>query len=194
MENNKSVWDDIKKVWGRIAAVIVAVGTIATVVTQVFHTPPEFTYTVFICIGLVLLIVSFYVDKQTQYTNERINLVEHRAREDFTKAMQEQKKMQEEYKQDSDNRIESFKDDVKELIETTKETRRDTLRIQLLMILTHQPENVDTILKLAETYFVNLHGDWYMTSEFNKWAKAHDVIVPNNIYKAMDDTHKNNEE
>ena len=29
-----------------------------------------------------------------------------------------------------------------------------------------------------------------MTSEFSKWAKAHDVIIPSNIYKAIDDNHK----
>lgn len=30
-----------------------------------------------------------------------------------------------------------------------------------------------------------------MTNEFTKWAKAHDVEVPNNIYQAMDESHKN---
>jgi hypothetical protein len=59
------------------------------------------------------------------------------------------------------------------------------------MILEQQPGNIDTILKLAEEYFVKLGGDWYMTSEFNKWAKAHEIIVPTSIYKAIDDNHKN---
>ena len=29
-----------------------------------------------------------------------------------------------------------------------------------------------------------------MTSEFNKWAKTHDIIIPTSIYKAIDDNHK----
>lgn len=98
--------------------------------------------------------------------------------------------MSDEYRQDTERRIQHFTDAVDTLINTTNETRKDTLRIQLLMILEHQPDNIDTILKLAESYFVELHGDWYMTSEFNKWAKAHDIEVPNHIYKAIDDNHK----
>ena len=56
------------------------------------------------------------------------------------------------------------------------------------MVMSHQPNNVDTILKLAEQYFVKLRGDWYMTNEFGKWAKEHDVTIPTNIIKAMNDT------
>jgi hypothetical protein len=60
------------------------------------------------------------------------------------------------------------------------------------MIMEHHPENVDTILKLAELYFIKLHGDWYMTNVFNKWAKEHDIVVPAHIYEAIDKTHENN--
>lgn len=189
MDSQKSVWTDIAKVWGRIAGVLSAVGIIATFIVKVFNTSPELTYSVFAGLGIVLLLISFYVDKQASYTYSEIKSVEKVCREDFSKAMQEQKNMQDEYKKDSDERIESFRESVKDLIITTKETRRDTLRIQLLMILTHQPENVDTILKLAEDYFVNLHGDWYMTSEFNKWAKAHNITIPTYISTAIQETH-----
>lgn len=190
--NTKSAWSDVTRIWGRIAGVIAAVGILATFITKVFSTSPELTYSVFAALGIILLIISFYVDKQTEYTHQEILRYERKAREDFTNAMQEQRKMQEEYKKDSDERIDSFRKGMKELIETTKETRKDTLRIQLLMILEQQPENIDTILKLAETYFVELHGDWYMSSEFNKWAKKHDIMVPNHIYQAIDETHNNN--
>ena len=190
MEENKSTWGDIVKVWTRIAAVIAAIGIISTFLVKVFNTPDVLTYSIVSAFGVVLLIVSFYVDSQTKYTHEEMKKLESTARNDFTKAMEAQKQMQEEYKKDSDERIESFRDAVKELVDTTKETRRDTLRIQLLMLMKDEENNIDTILKLAQTYFVELHGDWYMTSEFNKWAKKHDVDVPNNIYKAIDDTHR----
>ena len=55
-----------------------------------------------------------------------------------------------------------------------------------MMLMQNQPENTDSILKLAETYFVKLHGDWYMSSEFKKWAKAHDVEVPEIIFSKLD--------
>jgi hypothetical protein len=55
-----------------------------------------------------------------------------------------------------------------------------------LMVLSQQPDNVDTIFKLAEAYFVGLQGDWYMTNEFVKWAKNHNIVIPPNIFKSMD--------
>ena len=55
------------------------------------------------------------------------------------------------------------------------EIRKDTLRIQLSQYMKDQPSNIDTILKLAETYFVELQGDWYMTSEFSKWAEKNNI-------------------
>lgn len=68
---------------------------------------------------------------------------------------------------------------------TLAEIRKDTLRIQLSQYMKDQPNNIDTIIKIAEEYFVNLKGDWYMTSEFRKWAKAHDIEVPSIITTAM---------
>jgi len=186
----KSVWSDITKIWGRIVGVITAVGLIATFVVKVFNTSPEMTYSVFAGFGIILLIISFYVDKQTEYTHQEILKYESKAREDFTKAMKVAREQTLELKEDSDKRIASFREAVDELIDTTRETRRDTLRIQLLMILAHQPDNIDTILKLAQTYFVNLQGDWYMTSEFTKWAKAHEIEIPDGLYQAIAENHK----
>jgi len=59
--------------------------------------------------------------------------------------------------------------------ETLADIRRDTLRIQLAQYLKDQPDNVDTILMLAEEYFCKLKGDWYKTNEFVNWAEAHNV-------------------
>ena len=186
----KSAWNDVTKIWARVAGVIAAVGVLATAIVKIFNTPAELTYTLFAVFGLVLLMISFYVDRQAQYTHEEIVEYERKARQDFTEILERQKKMSDQYKNETQNQIQSFIDSMNKLIETTQETRKDTVRIQLLMVMQQQPENIDTILKLAETYFVDLEGDWYMTSEFSKWAKAHDVMVPNNIYKAIDDNHK----
>lgn len=68
--------------------------------------------------------------------------------------------------------------------------RKDTLRIQLSQYMKDQPENVDTILKIAETYFVQLKGDWYMTSEFSKWADSQGIKVPSIIQKSIIDIEK----
>lgn len=66
-----------------------------------------------------------------------------------------------------------------------REIRLDTTRLQLLILMEHQPDNIDTILSVAEYYFVKLKGDLYMTVLFNKWAKEHKVDIPTNIYDSI---------
>lgn len=187
----KSVWTDIAKTWGRIAAVIAAIGVLATFITKVFNTSPELTYGLCAASGAILLIISFYVDRQTVYTHQEIVEYEAKARKDFIEIMQKARQQTLDMKDDSNNKIKQLTDGMDKVLKISEETRKDTVRIQLLMILKHQPDNIDTILKIAELYFVKLHGDWYMTNVFTKWAKEHDVIIPNSIYQALDDdTHK----
>lgn len=183
----KSVWTDISKTWGRIAGVIAAVGVAATFVTKVLNTSPEMTYSIFAALGILLLVISFYVDKQTLYLHEEILHYEGQARKDFAEAIHKDREQMMNMKKDNNEKIEQINNNIDKLLALSKETRKDTVRIQLLMVMSHQPQNVDTILKLAEMYFVKLKGDWYMTNEFGKWAKEHDVTVPANITKAMDD-------
>ena len=52
MNKPKSVWNDITKIWGRIAGVIAAVGVAATAIVKIFNTPPELTYIIFAALGL----------------------------------------------------------------------------------------------------------------------------------------------
>jgi len=188
--NKKTVWNDVTKIWGRVAGVIAGVGVAATFVTKGFNTSPELTYSLFALIGVVLLLVSFYVDKQSEYTHQEIIKYEHQAREDFSRIIEAQKKMSDEYRRDTERRIQYFVDSVEKLTSTTEETRRDTLRIQLMMLMRQEDKNIDTILKVAETYFRELHGDWYMTSEFSRWAEKHEISIPPVLYQAMEENHK----
>lgn len=64
------------------------------------------------------------------------------------------------------------------------EIRLDTTRTQLIMLMEHQPHNHDTIIKVGERYFCQLHGDWYCTSLFKDWAKKEGVELPDRIYQA----------
>ena len=198
-ENKPSrVWNDISKIWGRIAAGITAIGVSATFIVKIFNTSANTTYGIFAGIGIILLIVSFYVDKQNEYTQQEIIKCGNETRRDFMKSMQELSDLMyhgkdETYKlkEDSDKKIENINQNIDKILKVSEETRRDTVRIQLLMVLEHQPDNIDTVLKMAEIYFIDLKGDWYMTNEFIKWAKKHDVAIPTNIYQAIDENHKN---
>ena len=192
-QQTKSVWTDIAKIWGRIAGVIAAVGILATFITKIFKTSPELTYILCSGLGAIILIISFYVDKQTQYLHEEIIRYEQQARKDFTEAMHKTRDEMMKMKQDTKDRIDQLNTNIDEILELSKETRKDNIRIQLLMIMEHQPENVDTILKIAEKYFIKLKGDWYMTNEFSKWAKEHNVTIPAHLYDVIDNNNNHEE-
>ena len=55
---------------------------------------------------------------------------------------------------------------------------RDVLRTQLLVMVVLKPKESQEILTLAEHYFKDLNGDWYMTSIFNKWLLESDIAQP----------------
>ncbi len=55
---------------------------------------------------------------------------------------------------------------------------RDGLRTQLLLLILLRPTEQTEILRLAEHYFKDLKGNWYMTSIFNKWLEESDVAYP----------------
>lgn len=55
---------------------------------------------------------------------------------------------------------------------------RDVLRTQLLLLILLKGEEKQEILTIAEHYFKDLHGDWYMTSIFNKWLKEKTLAEP----------------
>lgn len=66
----------------------------------------------------------------------------------------------------------------------------DTTRTQLIMLINDYPDNTSEILKVANKYFVDLKGDWYVTEIFTKWAKDHDVDV-SGIMSVHGATHEN---
>ena len=166
-EGQKTAWDDISRIWKRIAAVIAAVSLITTFIVKVFDTHPEKTLSYTSLGGIILLVISWYVDRQAHYIREELN----------------------KHKREASEFINTINTSLSELKTISLDTRKDTLRIQLSMYIKEDTNNIDAILKLAETYFVKLGGDWYMTSEFTKWAKKHDVVIPQDIYAAIN-THK----
>ena len=66
-----------------------------------------------------------------------------------------------------------------EIIEKVNVAELDAIRSQLLLLISSQllllisnyPDNESEILKVAEYYFQDLDGDWYVTNIFTKWAE-----------------------
>ena len=58
---------------------------------------------------------------------------------------------------------------------TLNDIRLDTTRLQLDNLINNDADNIESILKVAKVYFIDMNGDWYMTEKFKKWGKDHDV-------------------
>ncbi len=56
------------------------------------------------------------------------------------------------------------------LNEAHKESQLGITRLELQGLINDTPENRAEIEKLARYYFLELHGDTYMTSMYSKWA------------------------
>lgn len=57
----------------------------------------------------------------------------------------------------------------------------NSTRNQLLTLMSNYPNNESEILKVADYYFNDLNGDWYMTELFSKWGTARGIDVSNII-------------
>lgn len=60
-------------------------------------------------------------------------------------------------------------DQKKGLESKLKILEKDGLRTQLLMLMLLKSDSKQEIMTLAQHYFADLHGDWYMTDLFNHW-------------------------
>lgn len=70
-----------------------------------------------------------------------------------------------------------IKNELKSIKSVQDETILRVTRMELLHLLEKQPTNVDAILQVAEYYFIELNGNAYAHSLFEKWAKSHKVAI-----------------
>ena len=63
------------------------------------------------------------------------------------------------------------------IIKTQKETELNLTRLQLLNLIQHEGSQHETMI-VAQRYFQDLSGDWYMTPIFCRWLKQHSLARP----------------
>lgn len=165
MRKKKTAWEQLSSSWKRVAAVIGAVVTVSALVCSIFPWEASKVTATGAAIGSVILFMGWAIDKQQEYTDSKLTS----------------------HVQEYNSKISSLVDSISELKDIAEDTRKDTLRIQLTQYIQYQPDNIETILKVAEPYFCDLKGDWVMTAEFMKWADAHDVQVPIKITRAVEE-------
>lgn len=63
------------------------------------------------------------------------------------------------------------------LINLEKRNELATTKVQLQVLFALQPQNHDTILIVAQRYFIELDGDAEMYNEFVRWSEKEKVSV-----------------
>lgn len=76
------------------------------------------------------------------------------------------------------NRRDDKKSRLNTLEKQLKKLETDSVRLQLLVLMALEPQEKQEILKVAEHYFHELKGNWYMTPIFNKWLVNNNVAKP----------------
>lgn len=59
----------------------------------------------------------------------------------------------------------------------------DNVRLQILVLMADYPDDEAEIMRVAEHYFKDLKGNWYMTSMFNKWIRENKIAQPDWLEK-----------
>ena len=138
-------FDKISDTWKRLAGIVAAVIALSTATVQLTGWETNKVTACYILAGLVMFFSGWMLDdhvKQFEKTNE-----EHEKRFDHI-----------------DNVL-------GEIRKQNLDIHKDTVRLQLLHLIQNQPDNIDTIMTVAEEYFCTLGSDWYMTNIFMQWCE-----------------------
>lgn len=79
---------------------------------------------------------------------------------------------------DKKDREAEKKDGQEEIIHRLNKNEKDSVRTQMLVLISDYPDDESEILEIARHYFHDLHGDWYMTPIFNKWLAQRNIGKP----------------
>lgn len=66
--------------------------------------------------------------------------------------------------------MEDLKNEVRQ---NDSEYELSVTRIELMLLMEYDPQNITAIERLAIHYFQDLNGDLYMTQKYTEWAKSY---------------------
>ena len=73
--------------------------------------------------------------------------------------------------------LEGIKKDLVIMKKSYEDTNIRVTRMELMGLIKDDPDNIDAILQVAEYYFIELDGNAYAHSVFEKWALKHGVAI-----------------
>lgn len=71
-----------------------------------------------------------------------------------------------------------LRDNQEQMKHSLSKTEKDSVRTQLLVLMSDYPDNVTEIMGVAQHYFDDIGGNWYMTTMFNRWLESRQIGKP----------------
>lgn len=155
MQNTSSL-DDLKSLRNYVLGVTGFATAVSTILIQVFNFRPEPTIACVIAFACMMLLIVYLIG---QSEKRQLNHLQNHA--------QESNQMMSK----SDKRLTIIED-------ILVDVQKSTLRTEICNEIERNPHNHDTIMKMAEKYFVTLKADWYLTNRFLDWAEKEQVKLP----------------
>lgn len=145
---NNSI-DDLKTLKGYALGVAGFATAISTILIQALHFPAEPTLLTVIGFAGLMLLIAYLINRSEQ--RQTLLLKSHT--------------------EEADMLVNELKEDLAYLKDMALETQRSTLRTEMNDEIHRNPANHDTILKMAERYFITLKADWVQTNLFLDWVE-----------------------
>lgn len=74
--------------------------------------------------------------------------------------------------------LDELKTEINDLKKKGSKNELDSVRLQMLVMMADYPNDTSEIMRIAEHYFKDLKGNWYLTSMFNRWLEENGIAKP----------------
>ena len=75
-------------------------------------------------------------------------------------------------------KFEEVNKSIEEVKKELASMKRDEIRLQLMVLMSDYPNKKEEIMLVAERYFSELGGDWYLTDIFKSWLDENGIEEP----------------
>ncbi len=144
-----TIIEDFKNAKAWIIGVVGFATSIGGVLIEVFDYPTKPTISILVMGSTIIVGLVFLVKKSEERQKEALKAQETKI----------------------DVRLDKTNKDICEIKDVMFEIQRSSLRTEMNLMMSQNPSNHDTILKMAHRYFVDLNGDWVETDEFETWRE-----------------------
>lgn len=77
-----------------------------------------------------------------------------------------------------ESKVDTLVEDQMKMMKAQKKQEGDIIRVELKLMISSFPEKEEDILRLAEHYFKDLHGNWVMATTFKQWLDERGLEIP----------------